>query len=153
MNILYNRPITGKELELFKLVEEFVYANLNDKSLFYRITLDFTELDEEENSLKNTSSFRLDMDNYLKTYITIPRYMIKLFSNSCARLGEQTFDNFENLRLSIIFHELGHLTQLYNDPEKFRRERLVGHGCYLVKKDEKLLDKMADEFLKSKGIY
>lgn len=153
MNILYNRPISEKELELFKLMEEFVYSNLNDKSLFYRITLNFEELSEENDSLTNKAYFRLDKDNYLKTHIGIPRYMVRLFSNSCARLGEHPFDKFENVRLLYIFHELGHLTQLYNDPDRFRKEQLVGNGCYFVRAEERLLDKMADKFLRSKGIY
>lgn len=151
MNIIYNRELTKENLELFKLMEEFMYINLKDKKFYYKITIHFNELEDKLNGLSYIGKFSMRPGSPYQPYIKISDYAIRLSSNASILKGEETFNSFEKYRLLVIFHELAHLITTYNDPDKF----------YLMTKDNALNFDKTDEnevneldigFLKSKHL-
>lgn len=151
MNIIYNHPVTEKDLELFKLIEEFVNTHLNDKSLFYRITVNLYENGNKRNALlKPAGVFHLCKD-HSKTKISINNYILRVRADSLVRHNDPVFKDCEKLRYQVIFHELAHLVITYNDPEKMQTESIPNIRV-LNQKEEDMADKMANEFLASKGI-
>ncbi len=151
MNILYNQPITEKELQLFKLIEEFVYTNLEDKSLFYRITVKLYEDWSKKGALlRPTGKYHMYQSKY-KTRIDINSYILKIISDSFIRHNNPIYKDFEQVRYETIFHEFAHLVTSYNDPEKTRLA-LMPNTLVLDYDDEKLANKLARDFLGFKGI-
>ncbi|MEQ8197372.1 MAG: hypothetical protein ABRQ27_05160 [Clostridiaceae bacterium] len=152
MNIIYNNGTEPQEPELFKLMEEFVYTRLKDKSLFNKITLEFNETEDKENGLsyKGMCIFLPEPGDPFTPIIQISDYAVRLSAQAIALSGKEIFNTFEKYRLKVIFHELGHLVVTYND----------AHKLYLKTRDdelsvdydeEDLVNQMMEEFLKEKN--
>lgn len=152
MNIIYNHPVSAKELELFRLIEEFIYTHLNDKSIFYLITVNLHETDSRGNALLKPTGKIHFYKNQLKSRIDINNYVLKLYSNSCIRCKDPAIKSHDEIRLLTIFHEFAHLVDIYNDPKKLEIEMKSYNALVYNKKVEEHVDKLAMEFLESKGI-
>lgn len=151
MNIVYNKDINGKQLELFKLMEEFTYTNLKDKSLFYKITIHFKEVEDKSNGLSyiGTCSFRPSKP--YEPIIKISNYAIRLFSNAYILSGKKLFNSYEKYRLKVIFHELAHVVVDFNDAELFYI-MTRDNDDHFDKGEENNVNILADEFLKLKQL-
>lgn len=51
LNIVYNRKIDQDQLQLFKLIKEFMDIYIKDKSLLDKITIHFNEVEDKNNGL------------------------------------------------------------------------------------------------------
>jgi hypothetical protein len=151
VNIKYNRPVGEEELRLFKLIEEFTYTNLKDKSLYYEITLHFNELEDKRVGLTYTGQCFIHKKSKFSPHIKISKYALRLCANSYIRIKHELFDSFEKVRLQVIFHEIAHIIECYNNPNLLELELNIP-GLRYTKHEENTANNMSDEFLKSKGL-
>lgn len=151
MNIVYNKDITGEQLELFKLMEEFVYTNLKDKSIFYKTTIHFTEVEDKCNGLSYIGSCTFRPSKPYEPIIKVSDYAIRLSSNAYKLSGNKLSNSYEKYRLKIIFHELAHVVVTFNDAELFHI-MTMDNDDYFDKGEEDNVNILADEFLKLKQL-
>lgn len=151
MNIVYNGDVTEKQLELFKLMEEFMCTNLKDKSLFYKITIHFKEVEDKSNGLSYIGLCTFRPSKPFEPVIKISDYAIRLSSNAYILSGKKLFNSYEKYRSKVIFHELGHVVVIFNDAELFHIMTRY-NGDYFDKVEEDNVNILADEFLKLKNL-
>ena len=151
MNIVDRKDITEKKLELFKLMEEFMYTNLKDKSLFYKITIHFKEVEDKRNGLSYIGSCTFRPSKPYDPIIKISDYAIRLSSNAYILSGKKLLNSYEKYRLKIIFHELAHVAATFNDAELFSI-MTSGNDDRFDKGEEEKVNIMADKFLKLKKL-
>lgn len=151
MNIVYNKDITGEQLELFKLMEEFVYTNLKDKSIFYKTTIHFTEVEDKCNGLSYIGSCTFRPSKPYEPIIKVSDYAIRLSSNAYKLSGNKLSNSYEKYRLKIIFHELAHVVVTFNDAELFHI-MTMDNDDHFDKGEEDNVNILADEFLKLKQL-
>lgn len=151
MNIVYNRDITVKELELFKLMEEFIYTYLKDKSLFYKITINFKEVEDKANGLSYIGICTFRPSKPYEPIIKISDYSIRLSSNAYILSGKKLLNSYEKNRLKVIFHELAHVIDTYNDEEQLHIMTRDNKDIY-DKEEENKVNMLAEEFLKLKQL-
>jgi len=151
LNITYIKPITEDEIKLFKLMEEFMYTYLKDKSIFYKITLRFVELEDRANGLSYIGLTSFRRKEPYNPIIKISDYAVELSSNANKIRGHKCWNSYEKFRSCVIFHELAHLVEKYNDLE----QSIIldqGHKLVFNKEEEDRVNKISREFLQSKGI-
>lgn len=151
LNIIYNREITEDQIKLFKLMEEFTYTRLKNKSLFYKITLRFNEAYDRSNGLSYIGRCTFRPSQPFQPIIKISDYAAELYSKAYILSGKKLYDSYEKYRYHLIFHELAHVVRTYNDPEQFRIMTTANEEIF-DKAEEDSVNGLADEFLKIKGI-
>ena len=151
MNIVYNKDITEEQLKLFKLMEEFIYTNLKDKSIFYKTTIHFTEVEDKYNGLSYIGSCTFRPSKPYEPIIKVSDYAIRLSSNAYKLSGNKLLNSYEKYRLEIIFHELAHVVVTFNDAELFHIMTMENDD-HFDKGEEDNVNILAEEFLKLKQL-
>lgn len=151
MNIVYNKMISKEENTLFKLMKEFVYTYLTDKSFFEKITIYFEEIEDKNNGLSYVGLCTFKPNEPFKPIIKISNYAIRLSSQAYMLSNKTPYDSYEKYRYHIIFHELAHIVCTYNDL-KLLNIMIQDDNDYFNKEEENICNKLSDEFLKSKSI-
>lgn len=140
-----------RQLELFKLMEEFVYTYLIDKRLFYRLTIHYKELEDKQNGMSYVGLFTIRPNKPYEPIINISDYALRLSSNAYIQSGQQLLNSYEKYRLKVIFHEMAHLIDTYNDPEQFYIMTKDNDEAF-DKVEENKVNELAIEFLKFKRL-
>lgn len=151
MNILYNQAITEEHIKLFKLMEEFMYTYLEDKSIFYKITIHFKESEDKISGLSYIGLCDFRLNKPFEPIIKISDYAIRLSSNVFIYRGLKPFDSYEKYRYKLIFHELAHLVDIYNNLEEFSAMCKGQEELYDEETEDRVND-LSDEFLLDKNI-
>lgn len=151
MNIVYNKDITEEQFELFNLMEEFIYTNLKDKSIFYKMTIHFTEVEDKCNGLSYIGSCIFRPSKPYDPIIKLSDYAIRLSANAYKLSGNKLLNSYEKYRFKIIFHELAHVVVTFNDAELFH-SMTRDNDDHFDKAEEDSVNILADEFLKLKQL-
>lgn len=150
MNIIYNGNYP-EQTELFKLMEEFIYTNLEDKSLFNKITIHFNEIEDIAQGLSYIGKYTIPPDSPYNPILNISTYAIRLSANAYILSGKEVLNSYEKYRLMVIFHELAHLVNTFNDPELFYI-MTKDDNFYYFENEEKRANTLAEDFLKLKQL-
>ena len=150
MNILYNRNIDDNTLKLFTFMDRFVYENLNNKLYYFKIVLHFTEISDYDNKLPYIGRFILNKD-YLNPIIEVSQSAVEEISDYFIKIGDETYKSNAQYKYKVIFHELAHLTGVYND-EEMMNKFINSNKLVCDDSEEDRANEISDEFLKTNGI-
>ena len=156
MNINFNKPVDEKTLLLFRKMEDFVWHYLDNKAEFYKIKLHYNEYDDRR-SVMHYYNRCIDYEDPYKFRIFIYNFGFTSFDE--IEPEEKRKEVFENKKMFIVFHELGHMIRALNNPEHAKmcqeyKHKIKKEGWRLFRflndEEEKWADTIAKEYMEKK---
>jgi hypothetical protein len=155
LKIYFNKPLTGKYLGMFKLMEEFVWHYIEDKEDFHKIRLSYREYDDKRLALQN-----FNCCNWTGKY----KYGIRIYNYSFMTFNKTEEENrkiYEKNKYLVLFHELGHMvyninnSHIFDGMNSYELEiKKSGLKCYCFEdmEAENSATDQAKEFMKLTGM-
>lgn len=151
MNIICNKKVTHDHSVLFKLIEEFFLTYLKDKTLLKKITIYFNEVEDKKDGLAYIGLCTFKPEEPFNPIIKISNYAIQLSHKAYILSNKSLYDTYKKFKYHVIFHELAHIVNTYNDTKLFNIMTQNNNSIF-IKEEEELVNKLSDEFLTNKKI-
>lgn len=152
MKIMCRRKSTPEADRLFKLAQEFVYENLQDKSIYEKLKLIMRFYDSKRYGLSNMATFTTNDKDIYRPEISIYNYGLRIWYDTAVLSGAKHLRTWQQFQWQVVFHELGHLVERYNDTlENILKFASTDQVTFDPAEEDKV-NEMAYKFLQRQGI-